>query len=125
MKKKKIHQYQIPHKFHEAVSAKVEEWLEKGVIEKSNNFQFNFPILGAPKKGSDGKKNQVRVCFDARYLNNHIKDDNYPLPLIREIFESVGRYSYFSTIDLAEAFHQLPVEDSKENSFHLHGKYSL
>lgn len=113
MQKTKIHQYQIPHKFHNAIQNKIEEWLEKGVIEKSANSQFSFPILGTPKKGPDGTKSQVRVCFDARYLNRFIKSYDYPLPLIREIFESVGKFDYFATVDLAEAFHQLPVDPSK------------
>src|SRR3990167_4284459 len=115
MNSTKIRQYPIPHKFHSAIDNKIEEWLHKGVIEVTMGSKYNFPILAAPKKGPDGSKSQVRVCFDARYLNHHIKNDEYPLPLIKDIFETTGRFNYFSTIDLAEAFHQLPVNPKRKH----------
>ena len=113
MKKTRIPQYQIPQKFHDPIEVRIKEWMEKGVV-KVNRSKFSFPILGAPKKGVDGVKSQVRICFDARYLNQYIKNVDYPLPLIKEIFECSGKFNYFATIDLAEAFHQLPVEETKQ-----------
>ena len=47
---------------------------------------------------------------DYRKLNDKTIEDKYPLPRMDEILENIGKCSYFSTLDLAQGFHQIPVD---------------
>lgn len=82
------------------------------VLSKNQIQGTIFPFWEHPKRHW---KTDVRVCFDARFLNKHIQPDDYPLPLIRDIFEVMGKYEYFATLDLADAFHQLPVDPRRKH----------
>jgi len=45
--------------------------------------------------------------------------DSFPLPVITEILDTVGKSKYFSTIDCASGFLQVPVrpEDQPKTAF--------
>ena len=47
---------------------------------------------------------------DYRKLNDKTIENKYPLPRMDEILENLGKCSYFSTLDLVQGFHQLPVD---------------
>jgi hypothetical protein len=59
--------------------------LAKGFIAPSS-APFNSPILIARKPGSG-----LRFCVDYRKLNALTKKDRYPIPLIDEILQRVGK----------------------------------
>ena len=50
-----------------------------------------------------------RPCGDYRFLNSVTIHDSYPMPLITDIMNSLSGMTIFSKIDLAKAFHQIPV----------------
>ena len=57
------------------------------------------------------------MCVDYRKLNNVTKKDSYPLPLIDETFDAIGRAKYFTNIDLAKGFYQFAVDpESREKT---------
>jgi len=56
-----------------------------------------------------GNKTLWGVCLDPRPLNAHLPDDNFPIPLISEILERIGGSAIFTTIDLKQAYHRLPI----------------
>lgn len=47
--------------------------------------------------------------IDYRKLNDKTVEEKYPLPRIDEILENLGRCTYFSTLDLAQGFHQIEM----------------
>ena len=55
---------------------------------------------------SDGS---FRACGDYRVLNSLTIHDAYPMPLISDILTRLNKKTVFSKIDLAKAFHQIPV----------------
>jgi hypothetical protein len=77
----------------------LEENLEKGFIWESKS-PAGAPILFALKK--DGS---LRLCVDYRGLNAITIKNRYPLPLITEIMDRVMGASYFSKIDLKDAYY--------------------
>lgn len=57
---------------------------------------------------ASGKK-KWRLAIDYRKLNEKTVEDKYPLPRIEEILENLGKCTYFSTLDLAQGFHQIEM----------------
>jgi hypothetical protein len=72
------------------------------------------------KKDSARLWTEKRMCRDYRPLNLDTPHDKYPMPILEELFDSIG-YSNISTImDLRQSFNQivLLVTDYKKTTFH-------
>ena len=89
-------------------------WLDNGVIELAPvGCKWNSPLLATRKPSKDGSPDGVRVCLDARALNDkilNIPDSN--LPGIREIQDSLGEFEWITILDLADSYHQFPINHS-------------
>ncbi|KAJ2937542.1 hypothetical protein O0L34_g19050 [Tuta absoluta] len=86
--------------------------LEKGVIRRSKSEYASPIILVKKRDGSD------RLCVDFRALNRINVKDRYPMPLIDDHIDRLGSHKYFSCLDMATGFHQIPI---KEECIHLTG----
>ncbi|KAH9248629.1 hypothetical protein BASA81_013699 [Batrachochytrium salamandrivorans] len=103
-------QYPIPFNVHDQVKEQIEEWVQTGkVTDAPIGCQYNNPLLVVPKKDLEGKLSKVRVCIDPRQLNKQLQADRFPLPLIKDIFSFFANSKIFSTIDLEQAYLQLPI----------------
>ena len=71
---------------------------------QTSTSAFNAPVVLAKKP--DGS---WRFCVDYRELNAITKRDAYQFPRISDMLESLAGSKYFSTIDLAAGFHQIPL----------------
>ena len=72
----------------------MQELLEKGFIRPSVS-PWGAPVLFVKKK--DGT---LRLCVDYRQLNKMTVKNNYPLPIIDDLFEQLKGASVFSKINL-------------------------
>lgn len=81
-----------------------QDLLEKGVIRRSNSEYASPIILVRKRDGSD------RLCVDFRALNRITVKDRYPLPLIDDHIDRLGSYKFFSCLDMATGFHQIPLK---------------
>ena len=97
--------YRIPVHLHHVVDQQVEEMLARGLIRPSSS-PWSYPIVLAPKKDGDN-----RFCVDFRRLNAVTRKDAYPMPRVDEIFDKLGGARYFSTLDLASGYWQVPVNE--------------
>lgn len=77
--------------------------LAAGIIERSDS-QYCNPLRIVEKK--DGR---IRVCLDARFINNAIESDNESPPIIGEILQKYHGIEYMSTTDLAYGYWQIPL----------------
>ena len=96
-----------------AIRAEIQEMLEKGVVVPSKN-PFSSPIVMVPKK--DGTN---RMCIDYRKLNEITVKDAYPLPRIGQTIDALQGAGFFSSLDLASGYWQLPVfhDDRHKTAF--------
>ena len=102
--------YRVPFLKREALGQKLDEMLEQGIIEPSSSPWASPVVLVEKKDPSEGP----RFCVDYTRLNNVTVKDSYPVPLIREVLDSLQGATVFSTLDLKSGFHQLPLhEDDK------------
>ena len=104
-----------PHK-KEIVEKQLDDLLKQGRIEESNG-PWSSPVVLARKK--DGS---YRLCIDYRKLNEVTTRDAQPLPRIDDILESLDGAVWFSTLDLASGYWQVPVspQDRDKTAFVTH-----
>lgn len=87
----------------------LDRMLALNVIETSNS-SWCSPVTMVKK--SNGK---TRICLDARRLNQVTVKDAYPMPLIESLLSRLTCTKFISSIDLKDAFWQIPLHDrSKE-----------
>lgn len=87
----------------EKVDTMIQELLQKRIIRESDS-SFASPVLLVKKKdGSD------RMCVDFRALNKILEKDRYPLPLIEDQIDKLGKAKYFISLDMKNGFYQIPV----------------
>ena len=81
------------------------------VYEKDHEAVKTNVVLVRKKNG------QLRICIDYRQLNNRTKRDNYALPRIDEILDSLSGNKLFSVLDMKSGYHQIPIaEEHKERT---------
>lgn len=94
----------------ELLYREIDRMLELGVIEESQS-PWSSPVALVRKPG------KVRLCLDARKLNSVTVKDAYPLPLIDGILSRLPKARFISSLDLKDAFWQIPLEErSKEKT---------
>ena len=78
------------------VTAKVNEPLEKDIIEKVEGpTVWVSPVVVIPKLSGD-----IRLCADMRRANETIIWERLPIPTIDEVLESLNMSGVFSKLDL-------------------------
>uniref|UniRef100_V5GL18 Retrovirus-related Pol polyprotein n=1 Tax=Anoplophora glabripennis TaxID=217634 RepID=V5GL18_ANOGL len=100
--------YRYPEIHKPEVNSQINKMLENDVIQHSNS-PWNSPIWIVPKKLDASNKKKWRVVIDYRKLNEQTVDDKYPLPNINDILDKLGKCKYFTTLDLANGFHQIEM----------------
>lgn len=101
--------YRMSYKEREQLSSIVEDLLSHGIISESTS-SYASPVILVNKK--NGEK---RLCIDYRALNRKTLKDKYPLPRIEDQLDSLGGNSFFSSLDLASGYYQVPMDDSSKH----------
>ncbi len=92
------------------MSTELNRLLAADVIERVDASPWVSPIVVTQNKSGD-----IRMCVDLREPNKAIVVDIYPIPHIEELFSQLRGAVLFSTINLANAYHQVPLhEDSRD-----------
>ena len=92
----------------ETLKAYIETNLANGFIRPSKS-PAGAPILFDRK--SDGS---LRLCVDYRGLNNLTIKNRYPLPLVGESLDRLGRARRFTQLDLTSAYHRMRIREGDE-----------
>ena len=105
----KQHLRRVPFGVRKEVARQLQKMQEMDVIQPSNS-PWSSPIVLVRKK--DGT---LRFCIDYRHLNSITKTDTYPLPRVDDIIDQLGPTTkYFSTLDLASGYWQIPMDPSSQ-----------
>lgn len=106
-----------PH-IEELMKVEIDRWLLLDYIEQANT-DWRHPLVPIMKK--NGK---VRICLDARKLNEVTKRDTYISPDLNVIFRRFPHANYFFSVDLTDAFMQteLTQESKEKTAFGISGK---
>ena len=108
--------YRLPETQRAEINDQIEKMLDNNIISPSKS-PWNAPILLVPKKADKEGNKKWRLVVDFRKLNDITVGDAYPLPNITDILDQIGKAKYFTTLDLANGFHQIPMsEGDKEKT---------
>ena len=102
------------------IDHEIDHLLSDGVIEPSTSpWRAQVVVVKSPNKG------KKRLCVDySQTINIYTELDSYPLPRIDEMINNLSQYKVFSTFDLKNAYHQIPIrlDDKKYTGFEANGK---
>lgn len=96
----------IPPSDYELVKEHIHKLLEAEVIRESSSPYASPIVLVRKKSGS------LRLCVDYRQLDNKTRKDAFLLPRIDESLDALTGARWFSTMDLASGYNQVPVTES-------------
>jgi len=102
-KKKKV--YLLSREEREKVQAFIENQLRKGYIRPSKSPQTS-PVHFVAKK--DGTQRMVQ---DYRHINQWTIKNGYPLPLITDILDGVGKRKVFTKLDLRWGYNNIRIKE--------------
>ena len=109
----------------DAVTTELRRMVDLGILEPTLSAPFGAaPIVPVVKKSG-----QIRICGDFKTtVNPYLEPVVYPLPLIDDLLARLNRYGtpkIFSKIDLAEAFFQVPLQETSKNLFTINTHLGL
>ena len=93
----------------DSLKQQLQEWEADSVIGPSDS-PWASPLVPVLKK--DGS---TRWAVDYRALNLHTVPDSFPTPRIAEVLEGLAGSKVFSTLDAAQAYHNIPVAPESQS----------
>ena len=99
----------MPLHYKEDLQKKIDVFLEKQLITPCHS-PYSAPVMLVPKK--NGK---LRLVIDYRQLNKQTIKSTWPIPSIKEIFDTLEGSAYFTSIDMSAGFYQVPMEESSQD----------
>jgi hypothetical protein len=97
--------YPLPYATRQKVKEEVEKMLEAGIIERTDSPYTSPVVLVSKPDGS------IRFCVDYRKLNRVTIFDGEPMPSADDIFAKLQGDKYYSKIDLAKGYWQVPIRE--------------
>ncbi|CAA7023872.1 unnamed protein product [Microthlaspi erraticum] len=85
----------------------IEDLLSKGFIRPSV-LPWGAPMVFMKKK----KDGSFRMSINYRRLNRVTLKNSYPLLRIDELLDQLRGATWFSKIDLASGYHQIPIDEA-------------
>uniref|UniRef100_A0A2S2NBD6 RNA-directed DNA polymerase n=1 Tax=Schizaphis graminum TaxID=13262 RepID=A0A2S2NBD6_SCHGA len=112
------HPYPIPAAKKEAVEKEIRRMIELDIIEPSRS-PYSLPIVPVFKKNGE-----VRLCLDARKINEIIIPDRERPMTIDAIFSKFENIKCISTLDLRSGYWQVPIAKQNRDpcSFLVNGR---
>lgn len=93
----------------EKVLKEIDRLEKRGIIRKVEASEWLHPMIAVPKPTG-----AMRICVDARKLNAVTRKNAYPQQNANRILSMIGTAKYISTIDLTDAFFQIPLDPSSQ-----------
>ena len=107
-----IRKYNVPFASLDKRNQELDRLENIGTLSKTEYNQWAAPVVYVKKKSGE-----ICVCADfSTGLNADLDNFHYPLPSPEEVFTKLnGGSSFFSKIDLNDAYLQIPVNNDSAN----------
>lgn len=110
--------YPVSPPIEERMSKELDRMIALDVVEPSNSPWCQPLVLAKKKNGKD------RLCINCQKLNSITKKSKYALPRIDRILSRLGKAKFISSIDLQDAFWQIPLDEASrpKTAFNVPGR---
>lgn len=98
--------FPIPHAYRKLVKEEVERLVEIGLLTKVESSEWSFPSFPIPKKDDT-----IRFVTDFRILNTKLVRKPFPLPLIHDIVQTLGKFMWATCIDLSMGYYSMKLSE--------------
>jgi hypothetical protein len=71
----------------------------KKLLDAKIIFQVRHSVWIANLVPARKKSGEIRLCLDFRSLNRELEKDNYPVPPMEQLLQTVSGSDFFSLID--------------------------
>ena len=97
------------HSFQDTIfiEKKIQDLLSDGIIEPSKS-PWRAQVLVTT---NENHKRRMVVDY-SQTINRFTLLDAYPLPHMNNLIQKIASYRVFTTVDLRDAYHQIPIRDS-------------
>lgn len=97
----------IPYALKTKVDEEIARLCTQGVITKVDHSEWGTPVVPVVK--SNGS---IRLCADYKVtLNKIIQDEQYPIPMIEDIFAEMNGAKLFCTLDITQAYLNMVMDE--------------
>ncbi|KAL6723983.1 hypothetical protein Aduo_018922 [Ancylostoma duodenale] len=93
----------VPYGLRKEVEGMLKDLEDRQIIEESTSPWASPIVLVAKKDGG------IRLCVDYREVNKVTKKECYPLPAIDVTLQNLKEKQYFTSLDLASGYWQVPL----------------
>nr|GEX75652.1 uncharacterized protein [Tanacetum cinerariifolium] len=100
--------YRMPPPKLEELRNQLKELMDVGYIRPLKD-SYGAPVLFQRKK--DGS---LRMCIEYRALNKVTINNNYPISIIANLFDQLGKARYFTKLDLRPGYYQVRITEGDE-----------
>ncbi|XP_037528675.1 uncharacterized protein K02A2.6-like [Rhipicephalus sanguineus] len=97
----------VPYALKDKMSDALDQLVAQDVLTPVKTAEWATPVVPVLKK--DGS---LRICGDFRMtVNAATATEQYPLPRVEDIFAKLNGGEVFTTLDLRQAYNQLPLDE--------------
>jgi hypothetical protein len=97
----------------------IDKALKKGWIQHSK-ATYAEPIFIVPKPN-----NQGRPCVNYKNTNARVKKIPYPIPIVQDLLDRLGKAVIFTRLDLPDAYHLIRMKEGEEEKTAFRCKFGL
>ena len=100
--------YPIPLKYEKKADEQIQTMIKWGIIRRSCSPHIN-PLVATVKKSGD-----IRLCLDARGLNQNLWEDHEGTENMETLFQRCRNKRLMSSLDMNMSFWQIPLHPSSK-----------
>nr|XP_054933012.1 uncharacterized protein K02A2.6-like [Dermacentor andersoni] len=111
----------VPYAMRSKVSAEIDRLVQDGVLSPMSISDWATPVVPVAKKND-----YIRLCGDFKLTVNPVSHlEQYLQPKVEDIFAALSGGEVFSTLDLRNAYNQLPLDDEARKTAVLNTRQGL
>ena len=111
----------VPFAIQDELAQAYDAGISKGVWQATQFNDYGTPVVPVRKSKLPGQDTAaIRVCGDYSFtVNQQLETHRQPIPLPEELMQKLGGGYGFTKIDLADAYHQIPLSPESQKKLAL------